>query len=372
MKNREIMRSVNSFDAIFDERLFLFLMILFLLFVGCLYIYNVGAMQAQRLHKYEYYFVLRQFMAIVIGLVLMMIAYNLPLRVYRKILPLIYFATLFLLMVVFFFPAINGSHRWIKLPLINFQPSELAKFTSIVYLAHYLEKKSEKLSDFLRGFMPAMILLGVLAALILLEPDYGTSFLIMSVAITVMFIGGASLKHILGIVAFSIPPVIVLLFNGYHRERLLSFLDPWSYYYSSGYQLVQSLVAVGSGGMFGKGLGNSVQKLYFLPEAHTDFIYSIISEEFGFFGALIILFVMLSIFFEIKKIAMKCEDKYKRLLCLGVAIMFMYQSLLHIGVTLGLLPTKGIALPFVSYGGSSMMVSLFMIGIVFRCRKELE
>ncbi|BAI80077.1 cell division protein FtsW [Deferribacter desulfuricans SSM1] len=360
----------NRLNREYDERIYVFVLTIILIIIGCLYIYNVGSIQAQRWDKPDYYYLVRQFIAVLLGMVLMILAYNIPINFYRKVVPVLYFVTLFLLMSVFFFSAVNGSHRWIKLPFINFQPSELAKFVSIVYLAHYLDKKSDKISDFFKGFLPAMILLGILSALILVEPDYGTSFLIMAISIILMFIGGASIKHILGIVAFSVPPAIVLLFSGYHRERLLSFLDPWSYYHGPGYQLIQSLIAIGSGGFFGKGFGNSSQKLYFLPEAHTDFIFSIISEELGFLGSLILLFIILMLFLEIKRVADSESDKFKRLLCFGIGLMFMLQALIHLFVSTGLFPTKGIALPFISYGGSSVMMSLFMIGIVLRCKKE--
>jgi len=354
----------------YDERVYIFTITILLILIGTLYIYNVGSIQAQRWHKPDYYYFLKQFYAILIGMVLLILAYNIPVNFYRKIVPALYFITLFLLMSVFFFSAVNGSHRWIKLPFINFQPSEFAKFVSIVYLAHYLDKKSEKISDFFKGFLPAMILLGLLSALILIEPDYGTSFLIMCISIILMFVGGASIKHILGIIAFSIPPAVVLLLSGYHRERLLSFLDPWSYYHGAGYQLIQSLIAIGSGGFFGKGFGNSIQKLYFLPEAHTDFIFSIISEEFGFLGSLIVVTIILLLFLEIKRVALNESDKFKRLLCFGIGLVFVVQTIIHLFVTTGLFPTKGIALPFISYGGSSVMISLFMIGVVLRCKRE--
>jgi cell division protein FtsW len=305
-----------------------------------------------------------------IGLGLMYFAYNVPLRYWRKMVPLLYFITLVMLISVFFFKALNGSHRWIILPMFNLQPSELAKFTSILYLAHYLDKKEGKLDSFSNGFLPASIMLGILGALILSEPDYGTTLLIICVSFTLFLIGGANLKHIFSVVGFISPIIIAGMLMGYRRDRLTSFLDPWKDRFGDGYQLVQSLTAVGSGGFFGKGIGNSSQKLYFLPEAHTDFIYAIIAEETGLIGSIFVLVLVITFFVVCVRVALKHKELFERLLTFGLALLFFIQAVMHISVVTGLLPTKGIGLPFVSYGGSNMMASLMMAGVLIRSAEE--
>jgi cell division protein FtsW len=283
-----------------------------------------------------------------------------------------YFATLILLIVVFLYRPINGAHRWILLPGFSFQPSELAKFTLVLYLAHYLDKKEDKLKDFSKGFLPASILLGIIGALILSEPDFGTTFLMIAILLAMFLIGGASIKHIGGMLGFISPILIAGMMMGYRKARLLSFLDPWADQYGKGYQLIQSLAAVGSGSVAGKGLGNSSQKLHFLPEAHTDFIYAIIAEETGFLGALFFVILFAVLFYICMQVAKMHTDKFKSIFTFGLSYCLTVQAVLHMGVVTGALPTKGIGLPFVSYGGSSMIMSLFMVGVLIRSAEEAQ
>lgn len=360
-------------DNLINIKIKLIAITVVLVLIGLIFVFSAGSMQAIRLGKSESYFFYKQFIAATAGTIVMFTAYYIPLTFYRRIVFFIYMTTLILLISVFIFPEINGSHRWIVLPFFNFQPSELAKFTTILYLAHYLDKKEEKLKEFSRGFLPASLLLGVLASLIMIEPDFGTTFLIMILALTLFFVGGANITHLLGAIIMTLPILFTFVMMGdYRKMRFISFLNPWEYKNSVGYQLVQSLTAVGSGGLFGKGLGNSSQKLYFLPEAHTDFIYAIISEEFGFLGAITVLLLISSIFYISFKIAFLHSDKYKRILTLGIAFLLIFQTIVHIGVTIGLFPTKGIPLPFISYGGSALIFQMGFIGILLRSIRELE
>lgn len=353
-----------------DERFYMFAAVCLLLITGLTFIYSAGSLQAVRINKPEYFFFYKQIVAIILGLILMFISYSTPLDLYRKLVIPFYFLTVILLGAVFFFPEINGANRWISLPLISFQPSELAKFTVILYLAHYLDKKDEKIKDFAKGFLPASIMLGILASMILVEPDFGTAFLIIAVSATLLFVGGMNLKHLTAGIALIAPFIISLVLFGYRQERIIAFLDPWKYSQDSGYQLIQSLVAVGSGGLFGKGLGNSTQKLYFLPEAHTDFIYAIIAEEFGMAGALFIILLLTALFIFGLKVAVSHVDRYKRYLTMGFSFLLFYQALIHLAVVVGLVPTKGITLPFVSYGGSAIVFQLFIFGIILRSAEE--
>ncbi len=353
-----------------DERFYLFIIVSLLLITGLVFIFSAGSLQAVRIGKPEYFFFYKQIISILVGFVLMYISYSTPLDMYRNFVIPLYFSTLILLCIVFLFPEVNGSHRWISLHYVSFQPSELAKFTVILYLAHYLDKKDERIKDFAKGFLPASIMLGILVSLILFEPDFGTAFLIIAVSATLLFVGGMNIKHVAAGIAFAVPLIFSLAMMGYRKERVMSFLDPWSYSDTAGYQLIQSLIAVGSGGLFGKGLGNSSQKLYFLPEAHTDFIYAIIAEEFGMLGALIVLGLIVFLFALGIKIAVSHIDRYKRYLTMGLSFVLFYQAVIHFCVVLGLTPTKGIPLPFMSYGGSAMVFQLFAIGIILRSAEE--
>ncbi|MDR0454538.1 MAG: putative lipid II flippase FtsW [Deferribacteraceae bacterium] len=343
-----------------------------LILIGMMFVYSTGSLQAIRLHKSDMYFLIKQMVSCGFGALLLIIAYKMPLEFYRKHIALIYFITLALLVAVFFQKSVNGAQRWIILPVFSFQPSELAKFTVVVYLAHYMDKKNNRLSDFISGFLPATLMIGGLTALILLEPDFGTTFLIVLVAFTIFVAGGVRALHIAGVVGFVIPIFMTSLLFGYRKGRLLVFLDPWADRFGNGYQLVQSLAAIGNGGFFGQGIGNSIQKLFFLPEAHTDFVYAIIAEEWGLIGALFVLILIIAFFKVAVSSALKHTDRYKKLLLMGITCFMFYQSVINILVVLGLLPTKGITLPFISYGGSAMMMSLFFVGVLLRGMEEAQ
>lgn len=355
-----------------DNRVRLIVLCSVLLLTGLIFVFSAGAMQSERLHIGDLYFFKKQVVSIGIGFAAMYVAYKIPLKTWRTLLPFLYFGTAAALLTVFLFKPLNGAHRWIVLPGFNIQPSELAKFTVVLYLAHYLEKKEDKLKDFGKGFLPASIMLGILGACIIREPDYGTTILIICIGFTMFLIGGASLKHIFAVIGFIAPIIAVGLMSGYRRDRILTFLDPYADAGEKGYQLIQSLTAVGSGGIFGKGLGNSTQKLYFLPEAHTDFIYAIIAEETGIIGSMLLVGVIAAFFITVVKVALKHENKYKRLLTFGLGYCLLIQGLFHIAVVTGMLPTKGIGLPFISYGGSNMVFSLFMTGVILRSAYEIE
>jgi cell division protein FtsW len=354
-----------------DERVQIISVAFLLIIIGFLYIYSIGAMQANRIGKMEYYFLFKQLTSAIAGIIAMYIGYRISLESYRKYIPFLYIITLILLVSVFFFKPVNGANRWIPFPVFSFQPSELAKIVMVIYFAHYLDKKEDKIQFFGQGIFPASVMLGIMISMILLEPDFGTTVLILAVSFILLFIGGMDKKYVFVGVFLLIPiAVTVLMMAQYRRGRLVSFLNPWEYRNTYGYQLIQSLIAIGSGGTTGKGLGNSSQKLFFLPEAHTDFVYSIISEEFGFIGSLFVLLLILYMFIIIYRIGMKHYDKYKRFLTLGFGFMFLIQSLIHIGVTLGILPTKGITLPLISYGGSALIAQMFIIGVLLRSAEE--
>lgn len=355
-----------------DNRLKILIITSVLVILGLIFLLSAGSMQAMQLGRQELYFFQKQLISVLVGGFVMYSAYKVPLDTWRKFVPIFYFGTLILLVAVFFYRPINGAHRWVILPGFSLQPSELAKFTVVLYLAHYLEKKEDKLKDFSKGFLPASIMLGMMGALILMEPDFGTTFLLIAVLLAMFIVGGASVLHIGGMLGFISPILIAGMMMGYRKARLLNFLDPWQDSHGVGYQLIQSLIAVGSGGLWGKGLGNSTQKLYFLPEAHTDFIYAIIAEETGLWGAFGVIVLFILLFYVTVKVAKAHDDKFKRLLTFGLAYCMIIQAILHVGVVSGALPTKGIGLPYMSYGGSSMIMAMFMTGVLLRSAEESQ
>ncbi|MGC8926127.1 MAG: putative lipid II flippase FtsW [Calditerrivibrio sp.] len=356
-----------------DERIQIIFVSFALIVLGFVYIYSIGALQANRIGKMEYFFLFKQLTSAMVGIFIMYIGYRIPLDRYRSWIPFLYLLTLILLVLVFFFKPVNGANRWIPFPIFSFQPSELAKIVMVIYFAHYLDKKEDKIQLFSKGIFPASVMLGVMISLILLEPDFGTTILIITVSFILLFIGGMDKKYIIVGVLIVIPVALTfILMAGYRKARLVSFLNPWEYKNTFGYQLIQSLVAIGSGGVTGKGLGNSSQKLFFLPEAHTDFVFAIISEELGFIGSLFFIILILYLFILTYRIAMRHYDKYKRFLTLGFGFMILIQSFIHIGVTVGILPTKGITLPFVSYGGSALIAQMFIVGILMRSAEETK
>lgn len=355
-----------------DDRLKILVITSILVMGGLIFILSAGSMQAIALGRQELYFFQKQMVSVIVGFFALYTAYRVPLTAWRRFVPLLYFLTLIMLMSVFFFRPINGAHRWLILPGFSFQPSEVAKFTLVLYLSHYLVKKGDRVKEFSTGFLPASLMLGLVGALILTEPDYGTTFLLIAILFAMFMIGGASVKHLLGVFMFIAPILVAGMMMGYRKARILSFLNPWADQYKTGYQLIQSLAAVGSGSIFGKGIGNSSQKLHFLPEAHTDFIYAIISEETGLVGAVFFIILFAALFYVCVKVSKSHTDKFKRLFTFGLGFSLVVQAMLHIGVVTGVLPTKGIGLPFVSYGGSSIIVSLFIVGVLIRSAEEAQ
>lgn len=270
--------------------------------------------------------------------------------------------------------AINGSVRWFLLGSFSFQPSEFAKFSLIIYLAGYIVRREDKLKNSFFGFLLPLGVIGLICLLLLLEPDFGTSVVIVFIGLGMLFVGGVKLSRFLLLLPFIISAVVALsCSSSYRLQRLLSFKNPWADQFDSGYQLVQSLIAFGRGGIFGNGLGGSIQKLHYLPEAHTDFIFAVIAEELGLIGATIVLslyaiFVFRALFIGRK--ACLVGLSFNGYIAYGIALWIGFQSIVNIGVNIGLLPTKGITLPLMSSGGSSMLITSIAIGLLFRIDYE--
>jgi cell division protein FtsW len=267
----------------------------------------------------------------------------------------------------------GGARRWMRVFGLGFQPSEGAKLALIIYLADFVSRKRHVMGNLVRGFAPSIAVVMITSALVLAEPDMGTSVAILFIGFSMLFLSGVKLKHI----AFTIAPVMPLLvaavlIKPYRIKRVAVFLDPWKESSGAGFQLVQSFIALGSGGVTGVGLGQSKQKLFYLPEAHTDFIFSIVGEELGFLGAASVVALFAALIFFIFKIAMGIKDRFASNVVMGIGIMFSFEVLVNAGVSTGLLPTKGLPLPFLSYGGSSLLFHIIAVAMVLNMSRQCE
>ena len=269
---------------------------------------------------------------------------------------------------------VNGSQRWLPMGPFTLQPSELVKGSSIVFLSAYLVRQEAAVREQWQGFLRPMFVLGVVALLLLFEPDFGATVIVLGTAFGLLFLAGMKLLHFFIVVALSGLGLAGLIITApYRLQRLTAYTDPWADPYGSGFQLVQSLIAFGRGEWFGVGLGNSVQKLFYLPEAHTDFVFSIWAEETGFVGALGMLLLVLFLVLRIASIgraAARAGDTFAGYLCYGIAMMFAGQAFINMGASCGLLPTKGLTLPFVSYGGSALVMNFCLLAMVLRIESE--
>ncbi len=259
----------------------------------------------------------------------------------------------------------GGARRWIGFGHFNLQPSEFAKIVVVLYLARSIARKRDRMHEFFPGVVPHLIVVGLCALMIAAQPDFGTAAILVLVLVLMLYGGGARPAHLIGLALTALPPVAFALIHAPYRwRRILAFVDPWRYSQDIAFQLVQSLIAFGSGGLTGVGLGGSQQKMFFLPEAHTDFIFALIGEELGFCGALAVLALFAVIGMRGFRIALRHPDPFASMLALGLTLVILLEAVVNVGVVLGLLPTKGLALPFLSYGGSALIGTLVQIGIL--------
>jgi cell division protein FtsW len=334
---------------------------------GVVMVYSASAMLAQSEHHGNYYYVIKQAIWTAIGFVAMLAAmqfdYN-RLRDRRIVYGLL-LLTGFLLLAVFAFSPTNGARRWIKFPHLSIQPSEVSKLALAIFLAYFLEKRLGQERDFWRTFVPCGLVTALLAGLIVVEPDFGTSMMLAVIFVVVIYTAGARLSHL----AMAAAPALVvaaglLIFVPWRMARLVTFLDPWADPQKSGFQVVQSLIAVGSGGPNGLGFAQGKQKMLFLPFAHSDFIFAVIGEELGLLGTLAVLLVFALFLWRGLRTSLLAPDRFGKLLSLGIVTGIVAQALFNISVVLSLVPTKGIPLPFISYGGSSLVPTLAAVGIL--------
>ena len=343
-------------------------MVLLLAAAGMLMVYSTSSMYALDKFGEIHYFLKRHALYLGLGLGIIFVLMRVDYHLLGKLVYPAYVLALMGLAAVFI-PGvgreIGGAKRWISLEPFGFQPAEFAKLSLVLYLAYSLTKKREKMGSFLIGFLSHVMAGGIYAGLILLQPDFGMSIMVLMVLGLMLFVGGAKLKYLVFAGGFSLPLFIWgILTQSYRLKRVLAFLNPWDDPQGSGYQVIQSFIAFGLGGVTGGGLGSSLQKLLFLPEAHTDFIFSIIGEELGLLGVLSI--VACFVFFTVRglRVSMRAPDLFGCYLAFGCTVLIALQAGVNMAVTVGLFPTKGLTLPFISYGGTSLVASLAAAGIL--------
>ena len=343
----------------------LFLATALLLCASVVMVYSASAVLAMGDSERPPWF--RQAVWAVIGIVLLGVAMRVDYRLLRR--PVVLYSalatSLTALIVVFFRPEVNGTHRWLLVGGVGIQPSEFAKAAVILFVAASLDRRMENMDRVIRALAPVVLVTALVCGLIVQQPDFGTSFTLLAIVGVMVFAAGLSYRYVTGLTLVLAPLLYaVLISESYRQERLVGFLDPWEDPLGDGYQLIQSLIAVGTGGVLGQGLMAGVQKLFYLPYPHTDFIYAVIAEETGLVGALAVLFCFGVILWRGLETAAAAPDRFGAFLALGITMMVTFQAFFNISVVLGLLPTKGIPLPFVSAGGSSLLVNLAAMGIL--------
>jgi cell division protein FtsW len=342
--------------------------VLFLVGIGVVMVYSASSALALNQFGSGYFFLKKQAIFSLAGIMALVVCRHLPYRLYRPLAYPLLAVTLILLMAVLiprFGIEAGGAKRWLRIGQLSFQPSELARIALVIYLAYSLEKKSGALKAFSVGLVPHILMLIVLSSLILLQPDFGSVFILSVITVLMMFIGGVRIWHLL-ITVFTLAPIgmALIVAVGYRWRRLLGFIDPWQYQADAGYQIIHSLMAFGTGGITGTGIGKGYQKLFYLPEPHTDFIFSVVGEELGLIGVLAIIGLYGWIIVRGVRIARNAADLFGSFLAMGLTIGMGLQIVVNMCVALSLLPTKGLTLPFLSYGGTSLFLNMASIGIL--------
>jgi cell division protein FtsW len=334
---------------------------------GVVMVYSASAVIAQQENHSQFHYVIKQTVWTLLGFMVMFAAMRFDYQRLnqRWIIYGLLIVTVLLLLAVFGFRPINGARRWIRLGGFSIQPSEIAKLAMVLFLARFLDRRAGDEESFFRTFVPCMLVMGLLAGLVIKEPDLGTALMLAIAGMTMCFAAGVRARHMF---YAAVPALLyvgkMLIFTPFRMRRLASFIDPWADQQGAGYQTVQSLIAVGSGGSHGLGFAQGRQKLLFLPFAHSDFIFAVIGEELGLVGAMIVVFVFAIFLWRGMRAALRAPDRFGMLLGLGIVVGIVAQALLNISVVLAIVPNKGIPLPFISYGGSSLVPTLAGVGIL--------
>jgi cell division protein FtsW len=348
---------------------------LLLVVIGVVMVFSASAVMASERFESPYHFLLRQLGWALAGLAAMAGIMNIDYRRWKH--PAIVFSflgvTTLLLVAVFFLDRSHNTHRWVKLGAMSFQPSELAKPALILFLAFFLESRGKSIDDWRHTLLPAVIPAALFAILIVKQPDLGTAMVCLGVTAAILYVAGMRLRYFAYAMVPILPALYFLLFHvGWRRDRILAFLNPWADPQGRGFHVIQSLIAVGTGGVTGLGLMEGKQKLFYLPEPHTDFIYAVVSEELGLIGAVAIAVLFFIFAYRGFRTALRTRDTFGRYLAVGITTMIAVQAFFNMSVVLALLPTKGIPLPFISYGGSSLFVMLASVGVLLNITQQTE
>ena len=352
----------------------LFLTTVLLVGLSIVMVYSASAPVALERYGRGSRFLITQSMWAVLGLAMLAVVMRIDYRTYRE--PVFIWTCLGVvtgaLVLVLFSPPVNNAHRWFGIGGIGVQPSELAKLAAIFFIAALLERRIHRIDDLTYAVLPIGLVIALLVALILLEPDFGTAMSLALIAAVMVFAAGIDYRYITGAALAALPAVYLLVMGtAYRRRRMLAFLHPWDDPLGDGFQVIQSLIAVGTGGVWGRGLMNGVQKLFYLPEPHTDFIYSVIAEELGLIGATAVVLCFCVMTWRGLLVSLRAPDTFGAFLALGLTTMVAVQAFVNISVVLGLMPTKGIPLPFVSAGGSSLLINLVGMGILLNVSQHV-
>src|SRR5215510_7441307 len=348
--------------------LWLFALVLALVSLGVVMVYSASAiMAADRFHD-PLHFLKRQGLWALLGMGALWAGMRFDYRrLERLVVPLMAasFVLLVLVLVPPFGQAINGTRRWLRLGFVSFQPVELAKLSLLLYLASFLARREEAMASFSRGLLPLLLMAGGMAGLTLLQPDRGNAMVLVILTLALAYVGGARVAH-MGLIAAAALPLcaVAVAMKPYRLRRMVAFMNPWSDPQGSGFQIIQSFLALGSGGWLGRGLGESKQKLFYLPEAHTDFIFAIVGEEVGLVGAAVVVALFALLIWRGLRIGLRAPEAFGSYLALGLTVMLATQTLMNLGVVTGSLPTKGLPLPFISFGGSALTMTLFSTGVL--------
>jgi len=362
------MATAQQKTAAFPYDIALLFPVLLLVGIGIVMVYSASSALALKNFGSEYFFLKKQAALAMAGIVALVAYKHIPYRWYRPLAyPLLLLAFVLLTTIQFtsFGSSAGGSARWLRIGPISFQPSEFTRLALIIFLAYSMAKKGEQIKDFYIGFLPHVLVLSVFSALIFMEPDFGSVVILVALTWIMLFVGGARLLHLASALLLAAPLLYYFMIHAaYRARRIMSFLNPWQHPTEEGYQIIHSLMAFGSGGIWGAGIGKGYQKLFYLPEPHTDFIFSVIGEEMGLVGIGLILGLYLLIIWRGIQIARSTSDLFGSFIALGLTCALALQVCINMGVCLGLLPTKGLTLPFLSYGGSSLLMNMASIGIL--------
>jgi len=348
-----------------------------ILVLGLVMVASASVVVSQKQFGTPFHFLFRQMCFLLVALLLSSQLLKVNMKTIAKYSPMVFMLTIFLLLLVLIPHVgrnINGSQRWLNLGLFGLQVSELAKITMILYLSGYLVRRSEEVRTRMSGFIKPMFVLSLVCFLLLREPDFGASVVIILTTMGMLFLAEMRLRYFMGLIALVVGVMALLaLASPYRMQRVIGFLNPWEHAFSSGYQLTQSLIAFGNGGFFGVGLGNSVQKLFYLPESYTDFLFAVLSEEFGLFGIIVVFGLYITIVLKALFIGNRARlrhDPYSVFCAYGIGLWLGLQFLINVGVNAGVLPTKGLTLPLMSYGGSSLVIDCLALALLIRIDYE--